>query len=312
MNRLACLRVSASVMMPSRKRIAHKLSNYAFVLPAAIFLLAFVAYPMLYNLVISFRNIDVYTFRTRWGFAGFANYVQVTKSPVFRISLYNTFYFTAVCCFFQFSIGFALALFFSKRFWGNQFPRGFLLICWLLPPLVTATIWSWIFAGNLGIVNFFLTRLRIIREPILWLADINNALNALIITNTWVGVPFNMLLLAAGLTTIPEDIYEAALMDGASTIQRFLRITLPLLRPTILSVLTLGLIYTFKVFDLVYIMTGGGPINATELLSTLSYRLTFVNFEFSKGAATANVLFVILLIIGIVYSRFVAGDETSV
>lgn len=291
------------------KRIANRLGTYIFVLPAAIFLLAFVAYPMFYNFIISFRNIDVHTFRGQWSFIGFGNYIRVIKDPVFRTAIYNTFYFTAVCCLFQFSIGFGLALFFSKRFWGNQFLRGFLLICWLLPTLVTATIWSWLFAGNLGIVNFLLERLGILEEPILWLADIANAMNAVIMTNIWVGVPFNMLLLAAGLTTIPEAMYEAALIDGASSMQRFFAITLPLLRPTILSVLTLGLIYTFKVFDLVYIMTGGGPINSTELMSTMSYRLTFAKFLFSEGAAAANVLFLVLFIVGVFYSRFVARDE---
>lgn len=131
----------------------------------------------------------------------------------------------------------------------------------------------------------------------------------LIIANSWVGIPFNMLLLTTGLNDIPADIYEAASIDGASGLQKFMKITIPLLKPTIMSVLVLGFVLTFKVFDLVYVMTGGGPVDATEVLSTFSYKLSFQLFHFGEGAAVANILFVCLFLVALVYLKTISKDE---
>ena len=132
---------------------------------------------------------------------------------------------------------------------------------------------------------------------------------SLILANTWIGIPFNMILLSTGLTTIPREVKEAAAIDGASAPQAFFRITVPMLKPVIESVLVLGFIYTFKVFDLVFVMTNGGPVNSTHLLSTYSYKLSFTLFKYSQGAATANILFVILLIVSLLYLAFVYRDR---
>ena len=133
--------------------------------------------------------------------------------------------------------------------------------------------------------------------------------SAVIAVNCWVGIPFNMLLLTTGLNDIPADIYEAASIDGASGLQKFMKITIPLLKPTIMSVLVLGFVLTFKVFDLVYVMTGGGPVDATEVLSTFSYKLSFQLFHFGEGAAVANILFVCLFLVALVYLKTISKDE---
>ncbi len=135
---------------------------------------------------------------------------------------------------------------------------------------------------------------------------------ALIVANVWIGIPFNMILISTGLTTIPQELYESASIDGANKVQSFFRITLPMLRPTIESLLILGFIYTFKVFDLVFVMTGGGPVNSTHVLSTYSYKLSFDLFKYSKGAAVANVLFFILLIVSILYLKYVYTEEETI
>jgi len=132
---------------------------------------------------------------------------------------------------------------------------------------------------------------------------------AIVIANIWIGIPFNMMLILTGLTTIPDEIYESANLDGANKLQTLFQITIPMIKPAIMSVLTLGFVYTFKVFDLVWVMTKGGPINSTELVSTYAYRLSFEEFQFSKGAASANVLFVILLIVGMFYIKTINDDE---
>ena len=132
---------------------------------------------------------------------------------------------------------------------------------------------------------------------------------AIVCANIWIGIPFNMILISTGLTTIPKELYESASIDGAGKIQTFFKITLPLLRPTIESVLILGFIYTFKVFDLVYVMTSGGPVNSTHMLSTYSYKLSFEMFKYSKGSAVANVLLIILLIVGSLYLKGSQEEE---
>ena len=168
---------------------------------------------------------------------------------------------------------------------------------------------SLMFSTNVGIINQVLQAVGIISSPIDWLTSPVSAMAAVIIANVWIGIPFNMILLSVGLTTIPGELRESAAIDGAGRWQCFRHITLPLLRPTIESVLVLGFIYTFKVFDLVFVMTNGGPVNATQLLSTYSYKLSFSLFKYSEGAAAANVLFVILLAASLVYLKYTDAEE---
>jgi multiple sugar transport system permease protein len=149
----------------------------------------------------------------------------------------------------------------------------------------------------------------LISKNIEWLTQPKTAMFALICANVWIGIPFNMILISTGLTTIPQELYESASMDGATRTDAFFKITLPLLRPTIESVLVLGFIYTFKVYDLVYVMTGGGPVNATHMLSTYSYKLSFEMFQYSRGASVANVLFVVLMLVSILYIRITTQGE---
>ncbi|MCG8481378.1 MAG: sugar ABC transporter permease [Spirochaetales bacterium] len=280
-----------------------------FVSPAVLFIVAFIAYPTIYNIALSFRDISVTNLLGDQPFIGLANYVRALRSDVFRVSLGNTFVYTAGSIFFQFVIGFALALYFARPFPGAAYIRGLLMVSWLLPLVVTGILWRWILAGDSGLVNVVLMRLGVLEAPIFWFNQGGTAMRSVIVANIWVGVPFNMVLLATGMLTLPTDVYEAAIIDGATTVQRFLFITVPLLRPTIVAVVTLGFIYTFKAFDLILVMTGGGPVNATELLSTLAYRETFDNFNFGYGSAVANLLFLILLFAGVIYLHAVAAEE---
>ena len=149
----------------------------------------------------------------------------------------------------------------------------------------------------------------IIQEPVEWLLQSKSAMAAIITANIWIGIPFNMMLITTGLTTIPEEIYESAKLDGAGKAVTLFRITIPMIKPAIMSVLTLGFIYTFKVFDLAWVMTKGGPVNATELMSTFAYRLSFEEFQFSKAATAANVLFLILFVVGIFYIKTIDESE---
>jgi multiple sugar transport system permease protein len=228
---------------------------------------------------------------------------------VFLKSLGNTLLFTVSCLVFQFLIGFILALFLNKNFSFARTVRGILMIPWMIPMTVTALIFKLLFATDIGVVNYILRSVHLISQNIDWLTSSKTAMLVVIIANVWIGIPFNTILLSTGLTTIPQELYESAAIDGASASQSFWRITLPLLRPTIESVLVLGFIYTFKVYDLVYVMTSGGPVNSTHLLSTYSYKQSFELFNYSIGSAVANVLLLILLMVGIIYLRITMQGE---
>lgn len=275
-----------------------------FVLPAFLYMLVFVGYPIVRNIVLSLQDVTMYNLvHGAKQFVGFQNYIELFKDSVFRTSLTNTLVFTVCCLVVQFIIGFVLALFFNKRFAISKPLRGVLLVPWMIPITVTALIFKLLFATDIGVINYILKSLHIISENIEWLTTSHTAMFVLICANVWIGIPFNMILISTGLTTIPKDLYESASIDGATGIQMFFKITLPLLRPTIESVLILGFIYTFKVYDLVYVMTSGGPVNSTHMLSTYSYKLSFEMFQYSKGSAVANVLLVILMIVGVFYLR---------
>ena len=281
-----------------------------FVLPAFIYMLIFVGYPIVRNIVLSLQDVTVRTLTAdSKPFVGFKNYMKIFQDPVFTKSMLNTLIFTLCCLAVQFVIGFLLALFFNQHFSVAKPVRGLLLIPWMIPITVTALMFKFIFGTDVGILYYFLKSIGIISQNIDWLTSANTALFAIVCANVWIGIPFNMILISTGLTTIPKELYESASIDGAGKVQTFFKITLPLLRTTIESVLILGFIYTFKVFDLVYVMTGGGPVNSTHMLSTYSYKLSFEMFKYSEGAAVANVLLVILLIVGVFYLRATKEDD---
>ncbi len=284
--------------------------GYLFTLPALLYMLVFVGYPTVDNIILSLQDVNVMTVASKVKeFVGLSNYFELFQDPVLKIAIRNTFYFTIACIFFQFIIGFALALFFNLKFSLAKPLRGFLMIAWMIPLTVTSVLFKFMFSVSGGIINEILMYFHIISKPVEWLLQPASALWSTIICNIWIGIPFNMILITTGLSTIPAEIYESSSIDGANPLQKFFYITLPLLKPSLEAVLILGFIYTFKVFDVIYVMTQGGPVNATELLSTFAYRVSFAEFSFSKGAATANILFVILFAIGLFYLKLIKDDE---
>ena len=281
-----------------------------FILPAFIYMAYFVGYPIISNIVLSLKDVSVRNLANgQQNFIGFANYAEILSDEVFRKALVNTLVFTVSCLVFQFIIGFLLALLFNKRFKIAKPVRGLLMIPWMMPMTVTALMFKFMFSTDVGIINYMLRSIGIIHENIEWLTTPGTAMAAVVMANIWIGIPFNTILLSTGLTTIPQELYESASVDGANKFQKLVNITIPLLKPTIESILVLGFIYTFKVYDLVYVMTEGGPVNSTHLLSTYSYKLSFDMFQYSKGSAVANVLFVILLLVGMLYIRITMKGE---
>lgn len=283
---------------------------YIFILPGFIYLVAICGYPLIYNLILSFKNVNVKNLATGTSvFVGLDNYKQLFADPTFQLVFKNTIEFTLACLVVQFTIGFLFAMFFSKKFTLAGPIRGLVLVGYMMPMSVTALLGKNLFLLDGGVINDLLMKVHLISSPIDWLVNGGTALGAVIAVNCWVGIPFNMLLLTSGLTGISTDIYESASMDGANAFKRFIYITLPLMKPAMLSVLMLGFIYTFKAFDLMYIMTAGGPFNSTDVLGTYAYSKAFTQYEFSQGSAIAMVLFACLFLVGIFYLKLLSKED---
>jgi multiple sugar transport system permease protein len=272
--------------------------------PAVIFMVAMFGYPLFYNIWMSVTDFRVATFLTGVApFVGLDNYTDLFRNKTFYSALWLTGIFTALSITGQMTIGMLLALFFWRSFPLNSTLRALLLAPWLLPLVVSSSVWQWMFAQDYGVINYLLLRLGVINDKIPWLVDPTNALIAVIITNIWIGIPFSMAVFHSGLQALPRELLEAAELDGAGTIQRFFMIILPLLRPLTAIVFVLSVTYTVKVFDLIYVMTGGGPADATQTLAIFSFKLSFKLFDFGHGAAVGNVLVVISLAFAYFYIR---------
>jgi multiple sugar transport system permease protein len=291
---------------PARKggRRAEEIAKIFFVVPAALALVALFGYPVVKNLVMSFQDYGLRTFFTGEApWVGLQNYVTVVTDDVFSKALVNTALFTVGSIAGQFVIGMLLALFFHKNFPLSGVLRALFLLPWLIPLIVGSAAWRAILEQDSGILNVTLQNLGIIDSPVPWLTSPDVALIAVILVNIWLGIPFNMTLLYSGLQHIPDELYEAGAMDGATGWKAFWNITLPNMRAVVGVVLMLGVIYTLKVIDIILGLTQGGPANATQTIATQSYRDSFVEFKFGQGAALSNILILISLVFAVVYLR---------
>ena len=287
-------------------RRREELGRWAFLLPALIFMALFFGYPIVKNVTMSFQEYTTSTFYTgRAPWVGLGNYASVLSSSVFSTAMVNTVLFTVGSIAGQFTIGLALAIFFKRRFPLNGVMRSLRL----LPMIVSSAIWKWMLDKDSGVINQLLQVVSLPAVP--WLTSTSVALIAVIIVNIWLGIPFNMTILYSGLQDIPDELYEAASLDGAVGWKAFRHVTWPLLRPVVSVVLVLGVVYTLKVLDIILGLTGGGPSNATQTLATQSYKLSFANFEFGQGAALGNILVLVSVVFAVVYLRLSRSGEGS-
>lgn len=253
-----------------------------------VFLVLICAVPVVYTIVMSFQSVDMFTIMSlRRPFVGLHNYISLFARPGARQIFLNTALFTILSVSAQLVLGFALALFFSRRFPGAATLRGVFLAGWIMPGLVVGGIWKWIFAGDNGVLNAVLAALHLTRSHPFWLSDPALSLYAVIVANIWLGIPFNMILLSVGLAAVPTDVYEAAKMDGAGPVRTFLFVTLPMMRATIAAVASLGVIFTLQQYDLISGLTEGGPSNSSNVAQYWSWQLSFQVYEIGQGSALA-------------------------
>lgn len=287
-------------------------AGYVFCLPGMAFLALFLAYPLFYNVWTSVHDVALgQLLGGAERFNGLENYRAVVDDPAFWHSVRLSLIFTLGSLLLQFAIGFALALLFARPFPFNGLLRSLLLVAWLLPPVVSGTLFRWLLDAESGAYNALFRGVGLGGLSHDWLTDPSTSLAGVIFANIWVGVPFNMLLLLVGLHTIDPQLHEAAAIDGANAWQRFRHITLPLMRPVSVTVLLLGLVYTFKVFDIIFVMTGGGPVDSTRVLSLYVYEVFFTFFRFGQGAAAGLLLLVVPLLAGVFYVRRLRREEEA-
>jgi len=245
-------------------------------------------------------------------FVGVHNYIKVLTDSVTWVALQNSLFFTGFTVLFHFLVGLLFAVVLSKRIRGRNLWRVLQFIPWLFPPAVAACIWILIYHPQYGLINGLLFRLDLgwlVRD---WLGNPKSALAMVTIVNIWNWYPFFSLILLAGIESISPTLYEAAKIDGAGRWSRFFYITLPLLFPIIVTCSLLDAIWTFRFFDLVWIMTRGGPIRSTEIMATWVYKSAFYEFDFNLGAALGGIMFLISLAFCFVYIRFYYATERGI
>ena len=291
-------------------RLKWRLGPYLFVLPALLFVLATAAYPLVYNVQLSLTNADLVSFiRGTSEFIGLGNYARVLADAELQRAFVTSVLYTVGSILLMYGLGFAMALFFNQRFGGRAILRALVLLPWVLPTVVSANVWRWMLDGTYGAFNYAALSLGLIDEPVFWLGNAHTALASVIFVTAWSIAPFAMLLLLAGLQAIPQTLYEAASLDGASNWRQFRSITFPLMMPVSLMVLLLNFIYTFKTFDTIFILTRGGPGDVTTVLPILAYEKAFQFFRLGEGAAVNAILLVLPVVLAIVYFRIARDEE---
>lgn len=322
-NRIA--QVSRTVVALPRRGIAYELlrqgrrnrTAYLFLLPAVAILLVLVLYPMGQGIYFSFTNLDQYNMGSKvsspsYQFVGFHNYIRIfDTSTADGKRFWSVFRQTAVWTVgnvsFHFLLGLGLALLLNRKLPGRGIYRIILLTPWAIPTYVSAFAWRWIFNSQYGILNLLLTRLGL--ESIPWLADPNWAMFSVIVANIWLGVPFMMVVMLGGLQSINPHLYDATAVDGADRWQQFRFVTLPLLKPVIAIAVLLGTIWTFNNFNIIYLITQGGPVYKTDILITYAYFEAFTHWRLGIATAYTTVSLLVLLVFTYFYVKILRGME---
>lgn len=299
--------VSTARAVQDRRRspalLKRRLTPYAFLSPTIILMVVLLMVPVV--MVVIYSVMDRVITRPTSQFVGFDNYAQVLLDPVFLTAIRNTAYFATVSVVAHFVLGLLFAMLLNTGLLSARTKavfRAVYILPWLFTVAIIAVLWRLLLNPN-GIVNYLVTTVGLAQGQVEWLGDPDRALHAVTFINIWSGYPFFMVTLLAGLQGIPKDLYEAATVDGASWWQQFRNVTLPQLKPIIISMALLDFIWTTQQFALIWMTTGGGPIVATEMLSTFTYKLAFARFEFSLASASAVLVLLMSMVLAFFYVR---------
>ena len=285
-----------------RKRHPNWTTAYIMILPLIFLLVGLVLYPILWNISISFQSK---------GGDLLANYREILASDLFDQVTGNVIVWVVSCVILDLIVGLSVAVLLNQAVPGIAFFRAIILVLpWATPDVVSAVAWKWIYSDLYGVINDILWRLNLITTPIPWLGQISTAMPSVIVANLWRGFSLSAMFYLAGLQTLPNELVEAARMDGAGRLNIFRYVMIPHLRPTIIVTFVLTIILTMNFFPLIYIMTKGGPSASTETFVTWAYRVGFTFLDFPKSAAISTISFIVILFFASIYAwRFTSSED---
>ena len=289
-------------------RMRRNWSAYVFLSVPLLLFMVFTVFALLFAFYLTFHEWNI--IEPERPFVGLRNYQDMIADESFRRAIVNTFYFTAVSVPVTMAIGLLVALLLNLPLRARGILRTLYFLPVVTPFVVVAIIWKWLYNGDFGLFNYYLIKTHLIREPLLFLADQDLAMPAVILMSIWSGVGFSMVIYLAALQAIPNELYEAARVDGASAVSRLLYVTIPLLRPTTVFLLVIGIIGAFQVFTQIFIMTSGGPVERTTTVVYFIYEAAFKFYEFGYASTLAFGLLAILLVFTIIQLRLYRQGET--
>jgi multiple sugar transport system permease protein len=293
-------------MVAPRRRRRGNWAPLLFLLPAAVPLAVVTTYPILQGVWLAFRNTALATQEN--AFVGLANFRTLATDDLFWNAWRHTLIFTGISTLLETAIGLGMAIVLSEYFFGRSLVRAAMLVPWAMPTVVTSKMFGWLFDGQNGVINWLLRSVHVISHNIDWYGSTHNAFGTIIAADVWKTAPFMALLLLAGLQTVPKSLREAAMIDGASAWQSFWYVRMPLLAPTMLIAGMFRALDAFRIFDLVYVLTGGGPADSTEVLSTLSYKTLFSALLFGYGSAISTAMFITEALIAVGFGIFIVRN----
>jgi multiple sugar transport system permease protein len=285
--------------LPQRRRR----TGVYLIIPALVVMAAVILFPIGRSIVLSFQEAQLSAGEIGTTWIGDENYRRISEDETFTLALRNSAFFTIAEVLLVLTIALGVALLLNTRAGRNPIYTTILLVPWVIAPVANAVLWKWILHANYGALNALLTGFGITDRYVNWLGTPGLALRMLLLADVWKSVPFIALILLAGLQNIPPALYKAAKLDGANTWQRFRYVTLPGLRTPLALAVVLQTIWSFKVFDLIFVLTKAGPADATLLLNFLAYRVSFNFLDFGYGAAIANIIFLIMFVLALVLIR---------
>jgi multiple sugar transport system permease protein len=280
--------------------------GYVLLMPMLIVVLGLIGYPFVLSLYYSLT--DKVIAQPDYQFVGLKNYIELTSDPIFLKTLVNTFNYSVTAVFFKVILGLIMALILKEVIRMRKIVRALFLLPWVAPSSLTVLAWVWMFDSQYSIITWFLQQVGLVEGKIPWFGDPTLAMAAVQLVNIWRGVPFFGMLILAGLVTVPQELYEAATMDGAKAWQRFQVVTFPHILPILLVSTLFSFVVTLGDFQIVWILTSGGPQNATHLIATLAFRTAIRGANIAKGAAIASFLFPFLVIVIALQVRFLRKD----
>ena len=284
-----------------------KLTPYGLITPVLVFIIIVYGYPLLLTFKYSFQEVSLIGNENI--FVGFRNYIRVLTDPKFYNTLVLTFKWAAFTISLKIAIGFIMALFLNGELYFKKTLRFLTLVPWAIPQIVVAILWSWILDGQYGYLNYYLQKFGFTDEVVRWLSNPKLAFISTSAVDAWIGIPLITMMFLSGLSSIPESLYEAAKVDGASLFQRFIYITLPTMKKVIIIALTLTSIWTFNAFNIIYVLTGGGPMDGTETMMIRIYHEAFGKYNLGMSSTLSVTVFIILTILSIFYWKQINKDE---